>query len=79
MPRTPIFKLWGINPKKNNEKNIYVLRCLSNVITKVKNQELTEITTKRRMIKLIMAMMEVIQPRYIFLKTFKDVGKCTPH
>lgn len=23
-------------------------------------------------------MMEVIQPRYIFLKIFKDVGICTP-
>lgn len=29
------------------------------------------------MIKLIVAMMEIIQQRYMFLKAFKDMGKCT--
>lgn len=31
------------------------------------------------MIKLIMAMMEIIEPRYMCLKAFKDMGKCTQH
>lgn len=31
------------------------------------------------MIKLIIAMMEIIKQRYIFLKIFKDMRKCIQH